>query len=54
MNGVIAGVIASVLILVGAVTGIIASNSYMANQQNGAQTATGIQVNNAINTLAGN
>ena len=53
MNGVIAGVVASVLILIGAVIGVVSSNQWTTTQQGLSQNVAGTSITQAESTMNG-
>lgn len=52
LNGVIAGIVVTLLILVGSVTSASSSNSWGGTQQTGVQTSVASSINSAESTMA--
>ncbi|WDL99806.1 hypothetical protein [Alicyclobacillus sp. ALC3] len=52
MNGVMAGVVAGVMLLIAAVVGVMASNNWGQSQQQSAQTYTATQLSGAESSLS--
>ncbi|MCL6441883.1 MAG: hypothetical protein K6T83_00210 [Alicyclobacillus sp.] len=53
MNGVMAGIVAGILLLVATVVGVVASNDWNQSQQQDAQTFTQQQIQTAESQAAG-